>query len=113
MITREEAVTKKDLKRFVTYPFSLYKHCSYEIPSFIKDELETMNPDLNPVFKNADAWFYMAYRIDRIVGRIAVIINHLEVNEQGKMKIRSGWIDLIDDIDVTRALLEKAFEKCR
>lgn len=113
MITIKEAITKKDLKRFVTYPFSLYKNCEYWVPSFIKDELETMNPDLNPVFKNADAWFYLAYRNNKIVGRIAVIINHLEVEEQGKKKIRFGWIDMIDDIDVTRALLEKAFEKCR
>ncbi len=113
MITVKQTSSKSDLKKFVTFPFKLYKDSKYWVPSLIKDELETLDTEKNPVFKNADAWYYLAYKGDEIVGRIAVILNHLEVNEQGKKKIRFGWLDMVDDIEVTKALLEKAYEKGR
>ncbi|MEH6763228.1 GNAT family N-acetyltransferase [Aequorivita antarctica] len=113
MITIKQLTSKSDLKKFVTFPFKLYKESKYWVPSLIKDEMETLDSKKNPVFKNAEAWYYLAYKNDEIVGRIAVILNHLEVNEQGKKKIRFGWLDMVDDIEVTKALLEKAYEKGR
>lgn len=113
MIIVKQITSKSDLKKFVTFPFKLYKDSKYWVPSLIKDEMETIDTKKNPVFKNAEAWYYLAYKNDEIVGRIAVILNHLEVNEQGKKKIRFGWLDMVDDIEVTKALLEKAYEKGR
>ena len=113
MIEIKEVTAKNGLKKFVNYPFELYKDCKYWVPSLIKDELETLDPEKNPVFKNADAWYYMAFRDGKPVGRIAVIINHLEIEEQGKKKVRFGWLDMVDDINITKALLEKAYEKGR
>ncbi|MCZ4319598.1 GNAT family N-acetyltransferase [Aequorivita viscosa] len=113
MITVKQTTSKSDLKKFVTFPFKLYKDNKYWVPPLIKDEMETLDSKKNPVFQNADAWYYLAYKNDEIVGRIAVILNHLEVNEQEKKKIRFGWLDMVDDIEVTRALLEKAYEKGR
>lgn len=113
MITVKQISSKSDLKKFVTFPFKLYKDSKYWVPSLIKDELETLDSKKNPVFKNAEAWYYLAYKNNEIVGRIAVIINHLEINEQGKKKVRFGWLDMIDDLEVTKALLEKVYEKGR
>lgn len=113
MIEITEVTTKKGLKEFVKFPFSLYKNSPYWVPPLIKDELETLDKQKNPVFKNAEATYYMARQDGRVVGRIAVIINHIEINEIGKKKVRFGWFDVIDDIEVTKALLEKAFEKGR
>jgi GNAT superfamily N-acetyltransferase len=113
MITIKQATSKSDLKKFVTFPFRLYKDCQYWVPPLIKDEMEALDAAKNPVFKNADAWYYLAYKGDDIVGRIAVILNHLEVDEIGKKKIRFGWLDMVDDIEVTKTLLEKVYEKGR
>lgn len=113
MVTVKQISSKSDLKKFVTFPFKLYKDSKYWVPSLIKDELETLDSKKNPVFKNAEAWYYLAYKNNEIVGRIAVIINHLEINEQGKKKVRFGWLDMIDDLEVTKALLEKVYEKGR
>ena len=110
MISVKQITNKKELKKFVTFPFKLYKGCKYWVPPLIKDEMETLDSDKNPVFKNAEASFYLAYRNDKVAGRIAVIINHLEINELGKKKVRFGWLDMIDDIEVTKALLEKVKE---
>lgn len=107
MITIKEITSKADLTTFVKFPFELYKDCPYYVPSIIKEELEVMNPAKNPVFKNAQASYFLAYENDRIVGRIAAIINWIEVKELQKPKIRFGWFDVIDNIEVTKALLSK------
>lgn len=113
MITTQLISSKSDLKKFVTFPFKLYKDCKYWVPPLIKDEMETLDKAKNPVFKNAESWYYLAYKNNKVVGRIAVILNHLEINEQGKKKIRFGWLDMVDDIEVTKALLERVYEKGR
>jgi hypothetical protein len=110
MITIKEAVTKKEMTSFVKFPFSLYKDNKYWVPPIIADELESFDKTKNPVFKNAEAYFYLAYKNNEIVGRISAIINWGEVNDQQKKKVRFGWFDVIDDIEVTKALLEKVYE---
>ncbi|RFN58366.1 GTP cyclohydrolase [Marixanthomonas ophiurae] len=110
MIEVKKVTNKKELKQFVTFPFKLYKDCKYWVPPLIKDEMETLDKAKNPVFKNADAWYFLAYKDGKIAGRISVIINQLEVEEQNKKKVRFGWFDVINDIEVTKTLLEKVFE---
>jgi GNAT superfamily N-acetyltransferase len=113
MIEILQVTNPRALKKFVLFPFQLYKNCPYWVPPLIKDELETLNESKNPVFKNAEANYYLAYKDGKVAGRIAVIINHLEIKEMQKKKVRFGWFDVIDDINVTKALLDKAFEKGR
>jgi hypothetical protein len=110
MITIVQANTKKLLLEYVKFPFSLYKNNPYWVPPIIKDELESFDKTKNPVFKSADATFFLAYKNNEIVGRIAAIINWNEVNDQQKKKVRFGWWDVIDDLEVTKALLEKVYQ---
>ena len=110
MITIKEAVTKSELTDYIKFPFTLYKNNKYWVPPIIADELETFDKTKNPAFENAEAYFYIAYKNNEIVGRIAAIINWAEVNDQKKRKTRFGWFDVIDDIEVTKALLEKVYE---
>lgn len=101
---------KKELKEFVTFPFKLYQGCPYWVPPLIKDEMETLDHTKNPVFTNAEASYFIAKKDGKIAGRIAAIINNIEVTEQQKKKLRFGWFDVIDDINVTKALLETVME---
>ena len=98
------------MTNFVKYPFLLYKNEKNWVPPLINDELASMDKDKNPVFKNAEARFFIAYKNDKPVGRIASIVNRTEIEEQGKPKMRFGWFDVIDDIEVTKALLGKIQE---
>lgn len=109
MITIIEANTPTLMKSFVMFPFELYKNDSNWVPPLIQDELDTFDPKKNPSFSNAEAYFYLAYQEGKIVGRIAAIINWEEVNHQQKSKVRFGWWDVIDDLEVTKALLEKVY----
>jgi hypothetical protein len=110
MITIKEVITKKDFKLFVTFPFSLYKDNPYWIPPIINDELAGFDKNKNPAFENAKAQFFLAYKNDVIVGRVAAIVNWTEINQQGLKKMRFGWFDVIDEIEVTKALINKVHQ---
>ncbi len=98
--------TKKELKAFVRFNYELYKDCPYAVPDFLEDTLDTFNPRKNPAFRFCEAAFFLARRDGKIVGRVAAIINH-RANETWEQKhVRFGWIDFIDDIEVSRKLLE-------
>ena len=110
MITVQEVTSPTLLKAYVTFPFSLYHNHPYWVPPLIKEEMESFDTSKNPAFESAEAHLFLAYKGKTIVGRIAVIINWNEVNNQQKKKVRFGWWDVIDDIEVTKALLEKVYE---
>ena len=110
MITIQEVTNKKLLKSYVTFPFSIYQNHPYWVPPLIADEMESFDKTKNPAFETAEAHLYLAYKEGKIVGRIAAIINWNEVNIQQKKKVSFGWWDIIDDIEVTKALLEKVYE---
>ncbi|WP_268222937.1 GNAT family N-acetyltransferase [Sinomicrobium oceani] len=110
MITIKEVKKTGELKDFVKFPFKLYKGSPYWVPPIIREEMATFDKTQNPSLESADVWLFLAYRDHKIVGRIAVIINHIEVEQQQKKKVRFGWFDVIDDIEVTKALLAKVAE---
>lgn len=110
MITVQEIHTKKEMKQFVKFPFSIYKGNPYWVPPLIKDELQTLDKKTNPAFENATARFFLAYKNGKIVGRVAAIVNTYEVKKQGLKKMRFGWYDVIDDVNVSKALIEKVEE---
>lgn len=101
-----EVKTPNELKQFVKFPMDLYKNNPYYVPSFIKDELNVWNSQENPALQYSEAKQFLAYKNNKLVGRIAAIINHKEEKELGIRKVRFGWIDFIDDKEVSRALID-------
>lgn len=106
MITIKRAQTKEDFTNFVKLPFNLYKGNKYWVPPMIKEEVKSFDPD-NDIFKTVKAQFYLAYKNNQLIGRIACCINWTEVNDLHKRKVRFGWFETIDDIEVTKALLDQ------
>ena len=109
-ITIKEVISSDELKKFVMFPHTLYKDSKYWVAPIIKEELEVLNKETNPVFNNAIAHYFLAYNDGKIVGRIAALINWIEVNDLKKKKVRFGWFDFVDDLNVSKALLEKVIE---
>jgi hypothetical protein len=101
----KEIYTRKELKDFVKFPMELYKENPYYVPPLIEDELDTLDKNVNPVFYHAEARYFLAYKNNKIVGRVAALLNKKEA-EIGEMKQRFGWFDMIEDIEVANALLE-------
>jgi GNAT superfamily N-acetyltransferase len=103
-ITIKEVKTKSDLKDFIKFPFKIYKDCNYWVPPLIFDELNTLGKDKNPAFDFCESNYWLAYKNGEIVGRIAGIINHRFNDKFSKKSARLGWVDFIDDEEVSEKL---------
>lgn len=109
-ITIKTVSSVKDFKTFARFANRLYKGNKYYVPSMPMDDLSTFSKEKNAAFEFSDAEFYLAYKDGEIVGRVAAIINH-KANEAWKVKqVRFGWIDFIDDMEVSAALLDAVIE---
>ena len=64
--------------------------------------LNTFNKKKNAAFEFCEADYFLAYREGKIVGRVAAIINH-NAKTWNKKEVRFGWIDFIDDAEVSDA----------
>ena len=107
--------SKRDFKIFARFANKLYKGNRYYVPSMPFDDLNTFDKEKNGAFEFSEAEFYLAYKDDKVVGRVAAIVNH-KANETWKVsQVRFGWIDFIDDLEVSKALLDAviAFGKAR
>lgn len=102
----KEITDKRDLKKFIKFPFKLYKNCKYWVPPLIIDELKVLSSKKNPAFDFCDVKLFLAYDNNNIVGRIAGIINHRFIEKWKKKVIRFGWIDFIEDRKVAKLLLD-------
>ena len=110
MISIKKVTSDDDFKNFVKFPNRLYKDSKYWVSPIINEELEMMNKEKNPVFNNAEAEFFMALKNNKIVGRIAAIVNWIEIEEQKKSKVRFGWYDVIDDLEVSKKLINEVIK---
>ncbi len=100
--------TKKEIRKFVDFANELYKDCKYYCPPLYSDEVDTFDTKKNPVFDVAECQLFLAYREEKIVGRIAALINYRANEHWGVKKVRFGWVDFIDDMEVSKALLDAA-----
>ena len=97
--------TKKELLKFIHFPIDvIYKGNQYYVPDLANDMLTTFLPEENPAYEFCESAFFMAYRDDKPVGRIAGIINKLVNERAGKAEGRFGFVDFIDDEEVVDAL---------
>lgn len=105
-----EITTIRGLKQFVRFGNDFYKDCEYFCPQLIADELDVFDPKKNPAHEVCEHILFMAYRDKKPVGRIAGIINHVANEKWNVKKVRFGWMDFIDDQEVSFALLDAVSE---
>ena len=110
LIEIKRVESKKDLKTFIDFHYDLYEGNEYDVPNLFSDEMNTLSKDKNAAFEFCEAEYYLAYKDGKLAGRVAAIINHKANSKWGKKSVRFGWIDFIDDREVSKALLD-AVEK--
>lgn len=105
-IDLKEVISKNDLKKFIDFQYELYKENKYWVPPLKKEELFLLSRDKNPAFEFYETKYWLAYNEDKIVGRIAGLINH-KYNKKFNTKIvRFGWFDFINNNEVASTLLK-------
>ena len=105
-ITIKTVTTRKELKTFVRYANKLYKGNPYYVPSMPFDDMNTLSKDVNGAFEFCEAEYFLAYKDGKLVGRVAAIVNHKANKAWDVNQVRFGWFDFIDDIEVSKALLD-------
>jgi len=106
----KQVLNSSDLELFIKFPMELYKGNPYYVPPLINEEKSIWVKEENPALQYSEAAQFLAYKGKNIVGRIAVMINHKEEKELGIRKVRFGWLDFIDDIEVSKSLIDTAIE---
>ena len=101
-----EIHTKKELRAFIQFANDLYAGSPYYCPPLFFDEMNCFDAEHNPALEVSDYQLWMAYRDNKPVGRIAGIVNHKANEKWGSKHVRFGWFDFIDDLEVSKALLD-------
>ena len=104
-VTIKKVTTKQELKRFIRFNYELYKGNPYSVPDLYDDMLNTFNRRKNAAFEFCEADYFLAYKDGQLVGRVAAIINNRANETWGKKEVRFGWIDFMDDTEVSEALI--------
>lgn len=99
-----EVTSKKNLKKWVEFPNQLYKDNKYYVPFLSIDEIETFAKGKNPAYEYCETKLFLAYKDNKIVGRIAGLINHAYNKKWGENRIRFTRFDFIDDYEVSSKL---------
>lgn len=116
----KEVTSRSDLRAFVHFPNELYKDNPYYVPQVESMDRDTLTPTKNHAFEVCEGKYWLAYdERGKVVGRVAGIINHQYNKKVGERICRFGWIDFVDDKDVSEALMrtvesyarEKGMEK--
>ena len=104
-VTIKKVSSRKELKEFIRFNYNLYKENPYSVPDLYEDILDTFSPTKNPAFAFCEADYFLAFKDDKLVGRVAAIINKRANETWDKKEVRFGWIDFIDDPEVSEALI--------
>lgn len=102
----KKVTTKSELKRFIRFNYEFYKDNPYSVPDLYDDMLNTFSPKKNAAFEFCEADYFLALRDGKIVGRVAAIINRRANEKWDRKTVRFGWIDFIDDMEVSTALID-------
>lgn len=106
----ETVSTDKQMKQFIRFNYELYKNNPYSVPDLYSDMKNTFNRQKNAAFEFCEAEYFLAYKDGKLAGRVAGIINHRANERWGNRSVRFGWIDFIDDPEVSAALIRAVEE---
>ena len=106
VVTIKEAVTKKDLVKFMEFPLDLYKGNPYYVPDILSSQVADMQKDKNPAFEFCQSKAFLACRDGKIVGRIQGIVNERANATFGKKYMCFTQVDFINDDEVVDALFD-------
>ncbi len=104
----QEVKSKSDLKKFIWFGINLYKDCKYAAPPLMMDDLLNLTKGSNPALDFCETAYFIAKKDGKIAGRIAAIINPVANDTWKQKNARFGWVDFIDDTDVSKALFDAA-----
>jgi GNAT superfamily N-acetyltransferase len=105
-----EVTSKKELKKFIWFGINLYKNCEFAAPPLLMDDLLNLSKGKNPALDFCEVGYFIAYKDNKVAGRIAAIINPVSNSTWNEKYARFGWVDFIDDLEVSKSLFDTAID---
>jgi len=97
------------LRRFVRFPWKVYKGIPQWVPPLIREEIKILSPS-NPFFEHAETKLFLAKRNYLTVGRIAAIVDRNYIRVHGEQVGFFGFFEVIPDYETARVLYDRATE---
>ena len=102
---------KGDVKKFIKFPFELYKKNNLWVPPLISSEMKKLNPNEHPYYLHSTAEFYLVEdQRNKALGRIALLHNTRHNKYRNENAGLFGFFDLVEDRKVAKILLDTAEE---
>jgi len=98
---------KKDVKKFIQFPFDLYKDSPCWVPQLRGDTGKVLDKDKHPFYQHSEADFFLAEDNNRILGRIAAIANSRSNSANNLDTVFFYYYESIDDSEVSGALFNE------
>jgi GNAT superfamily N-acetyltransferase len=108
-LTVERITTRKQLKRFVRFPYKLYAKDTNWVAPLLVDDLKKLDKSRHPFWQHAAGELFLALRDGEVVGRIAAIHDSIWEETHHEKAAYWGWFECIEDADVARSLFDAAF----
>ncbi len=105
-----EVVSKADRDKFLQVPLDVFAGDPMFVPQLFFERNEHISPKKNPFYDHADVQLFVAERDGKIVGRISAQVNHLHIERYRDATGQFGFLDAVDDVEVFKALLDRAAE---
>lgn len=101
--------SRRDLKRFIQFPYDFYRGNPFWVPPLRIDQHETLNPRKNPFFEHGRMQLFLALDINgRVAGRIAGIINGMHLKTHADNAGFFGFFETQEHFEIAEALLDAA-----
>ncbi len=107
-ITIKPVETQSDLLKFVKLVWKINAGDPNWVPPLLIDRLKVLDKEKNPFFQHAEAAYFLAYKNEEVVGRIAAITNQAYNDFQKDNAGFFGFLEGINDPEVFQALLDTA-----
>ena len=109
-IHRLDLANRRDVRRYIEFPFRLYHESKLWVPPFVNDVRAQLDPNRHPFYEHSEAAFFLALEGDEVVGRIAVLDNTRYNKHHGKRTAFFYHFDVVNDRAVSHALFDAAVE---
>ena len=110
---RLDPSNRHDVRRYIEFPFRLYRESSLWVPPFVNEVRTQLDPRRHPFYQHSEAAFFLALEGDEVVGRIAVLDNARHNEYHGKRSAFFYHFDVVNEQAVSRALFDAAFDWAR
>ena len=101
---------RKEVTKFIDFPFNIYENCHQWVPPLVHDAFTDFNPRKHPFYKHSQIQLFLAEKDGKVVGRLAAMDNRRFNDYLGKKTAFFGFYDVIEDLEVSQALFQSAFD---